>query len=164
MDKLFHDAPCNYSQGRSNLRSAENHRTTLVNKNTAPFPREGSADTASADSRSSWVVPRHHLPHLEDLDGAARPREYLSGNQITRTGTLILHSGIKVRWEDQPLYHSSPIEVGWQKVYWKYRTSIWWTLVDVAPVCLEGYLFSTSTSQTTKRLEPWIWRIWKAFS
>lgn len=40
MDKLFHDAPCNYSQGRSNLRSAENHRTTVVSKNTAPFLRE----------------------------------------------------------------------------------------------------------------------------
>lgn len=39
MDKLFHDAPCNYSQGRSNPRSAENHRTTLVSKNAAPFLR-----------------------------------------------------------------------------------------------------------------------------
>lgn len=41
MGKLFRDAPCNYSQGRSNLRSAENHGTTLVSKNTALFPREG---------------------------------------------------------------------------------------------------------------------------
>lgn len=41
MDNLFHDAPCNYSQGRSNLRSAENHRRTLVSKNAAPFPRKG---------------------------------------------------------------------------------------------------------------------------
>lgn len=31
----------NYSQARSNLRSAKNHRTTLVSKNTAPFLREG---------------------------------------------------------------------------------------------------------------------------
>lgn len=41
MDKLFHDAPCNYCQGRASFRSAENHKTTLAGKNSAPFLREG---------------------------------------------------------------------------------------------------------------------------
>ena len=81
--KLFHDAPWNCSQASSSPRSAENRRTTPASKNTAPHLREGSANMARADSRTqaqpcSCVAPRHHLPHLGDSDGAARPCEHVS--------------------------------------------------------------------------------------